>query len=236
MTDAALRIAILGDGLMGRAIHALAGEQGITVSGVVDRPMMQADTQRVREVLGDADVALEFTVPTAVVDNVALCLDVGCPVVVGTTGWYDQLSSVVARVEASGGAMLWAPNFSVGVAVLTRLVERAGRLASALEGFDAHLVETHHTKKRDAPSGTAIVLERAMASGLGRPVPTTSIRQGHAPGTHEVTLDGPYERITLAHEARDRCVFAHGALVAARWLRGRSGVYTMDDVLGMEDR
>jgi 4-hydroxy-tetrahydrodipicolinate reductase len=124
---------------------------------------------------------------------------------------------------------------SLGVALLTQLVKRAGHLAASLEQFDVQLLETHHRGKRDAPSGTAMSLERVMARELGRPIPITSVRQGHVPGTHEVTLDGPFERITLAHEARDRRAFADGALVAARWLAGRTGTYTMADVFAVEN-
>jgi 4-hydroxy-tetrahydrodipicolinate reductase len=119
--------------------------------------------------------------------------------------------------------------------LLTQLVKRAGHLAASLEQFDVQLLETHHRGKRDAPSGTAMSLERVMARELGRPIPITSVRQGHVPGTHEVTLDGPFERITLAHEARDRRAFADGALVAARWLAGRTGTYTMADVFAVEN-
>ena len=120
---------------------------------------------------------------------------------------------------------------SVGVAVFERVVAEAAHLFAQLRGFDAHLVETHHAAKRDAPSGTAGALAKTLSAGLRRPVPVTSIRTGHVPGTHEVVFDAPFEQVRLVHEARDRRVFAEGALVAARWLVGRRGVYTMADVL-----
>jgi len=231
-----LRIAIIGGGLMGHAVKELADERGITVAGMLDSAAMEDESGATKELLSGADVALEFSTPTAAVANIGVCLEAGCPVVVGTTGWYEQLQEVEASVEASGGSLLWASNFSLGVALLTKLVERAGELASSLEQFDVQLTETHHTLKRDAPSGTALTLEGEMSRAMGRSIPITSVRTGFVPGTHEVTLDGPFERITLAHEARDRRVFADGALTAAAWLHGRKGVFTMADVFDVENR
>jgi 4-hydroxy-tetrahydrodipicolinate reductase len=127
--------------------------------------------------------------------------------------------------------MLTAPNFSVGVAVFDRVVSEAARLFGQLDGFDAHLVETHHAAKKDAPSGTAGALARTASDALRRKIPVTSIRTGHVPGTHELIFDAPFEQVRLVHEARDRRVFAEGALIAARWLVGRRGVFTMQDVL-----
>jgi 4-hydroxy-tetrahydrodipicolinate reductase len=217
-------------------VRELADERGVTVVGMLDRAAMEDESGVTKDLLSGADVALEFSTPSTAVANIGVCLDAGCPVVVGTTGWYEQLPAVEASVEASGGSLLWASNFSVGIALLAKLVERAGELASGLEQFDVQMTETHHTAKRDAPSGTALTLEGEMSRALGRRVPITSVRTGFVPGTHEVTLDGPFERITLAHEARDRRVFADGALTAAAWLTGRKGVFTMADVFGEENR
>jgi len=234
MNHAPLRVTLLGMGRMGREIHALAQERGVTVMAALDEPDVLHDPDRVRAALAAADVALDFTAPGAAVGNVELCLGAGCPVVVGTTGWYDRLDEVTARVHAADGALLWAANFSVGVAVLAALARRAGELLSRVDDFQAHLVETHHAGKKDAPSGTGIVLAEAVSRSLGRAVPVTSVRTGHVPGTHELILDGPFEQVTLRHEARNRRVFADGALRAAAWLKGRKGVYTMHDVLGLE--
>ena len=127
-----------------------------------------------------------------------------------------------------------APNFSIGVAVFDRVVAEAAHLFAQLQGFDAHLIETHHAAKKDAPSGTAGALAKTVSGGLGRPIPVTSIRTGSVPGTHEVIFDGAFEQVRLVHEARDRRVFAEGALVAARWLIGKRGVFTMRDVLSSD--
>lgn len=235
MSDRGLRVALLGMGRMGREIRSLAEERSIHVVAALDEADVRPDPARARAALESADVALDFTVPGAVVDNVALCMSVGCPVVVGTTGWYDRLDEVTDMVRSSAGGMLWAANFSVGVVAMTALARHAGRLLRSASGFDAHLVETHHAAKKDAPSGTGIVLAKAAGEGLGRDVPITSVRMGHVPGAHELVFDGPFEQLVLRHDARNRRVFADGALLAAVWLRRRIGVYTMNDVLGLED-
>jgi 4-hydroxy-tetrahydrodipicolinate reductase len=228
MSEVAL--ALIGMGRMGRALAALAPERGFRVVAELDPA--RADYVGIsRDSLSGAQVAIEFTTPDAAPANARACAVANCPVVVGTTGWYDQLPAVAAEVERTGGALLTAPNFSIGVAVFDRVVAEAAHLFAQLRGFDAHLIETHHAAKKDAPSGTAGALARTVSAGLGRPVPVTSIRTGHVPGTHEVVFDAPFEQVRLVHEARDRRVFAEGALVAARWLVGRRGVYTMADVL-----
>ena len=124
-----------------------------------------------------------------------------------------------------------APNFSVGVAIFDRVVAEAARLFGGMDGFEAHMIETHHSAKKDAPSGTANKLARTAEAAMGRSLPITSVRVGAVPGTHELIFDAPFEQIRLVHEARDRRVFAEGALVAARWLVGRTGVFGMQDVL-----
>jgi 4-hydroxy-tetrahydrodipicolinate reductase len=220
-----LKVALVGMGKMGRTLAQLAPERGMRIVAEIDH-----DTPVTRDALNGADVAIEFSVPSAAVANIRACIAAGCPVVVGTTGWYDKLSSLGDEVNAAGGAMLTAPNFSIGVALFDRIVAHAAQLFSSVGGFDAAMIETHHNAKKDAPSGTGVSLANtARQSGLT--VPITSVRVGSVPGTHELVFDAPFEQIRLVHEARDRRVFAEGALVAARWLVGRTGVYTMQDVL-----
>lgn len=228
MSEVAL--ALIGMGKMGRALATLAPERGFRVVAELDRE--RDDYAGISaETLRGAQVAIDFTTPDAAAANARACAAAGCPVVVGTTGWYDQLPALSAEIERAGGAMLTAPNFSVGVAVFDRVVAEAAHLFAQLQGFDAHLIETHHAAKKDAPSGTAGALARTASAALGRSIPVTSIRTGYVPGTHEIVFDAPFEQVRLVHEARDRRVFAEGALVAARWLVGRRGVYTMADVL-----
>lgn len=228
MSEVAL--ALIGMGKMGRALATLAPERGFRVVAELDRE--RDDYAGISaETLRGAQVAIDFTTPDAAAANARACAAAGCPVVVGTTGWYDQLPALSAEIERAGGAMLTAPNFSVGVAVFDRVVAEAAHLFAQLQGFDAHLIETHHAAKKDAPSGTAGALARTASAALGRSIPVTSIRTGYVPGTHEIVFDAPFEQVRLVHVARDRRVFAEGALVAARWLVGRRGVYTMADVL-----
>ena len=219
-------LALIGMGKMGNALAELAPSRGFDVVARLDH------AHRItRESLNDAAVAIEFTTPAAAVGNVRACIAAGCPVVVGTTGWYDALPALREDVVRAKGALLTAPNFSLGVAVFDRVVAEAGRLFAGMPGFETHLLETHHSAKKDAPSGTAASLARSAAAALGRDVPITSVRVGSVPGTHELIFDGAFEQVRLVHEARDRRVFAEGALAAARWLIGRTGVFTMQDVL-----
>ena len=168
MSEVAL--ALVGMGKMGRALAALAPERGFPVVAELDRA--RPDYAGIsRDTLRGAQVAIEFTTPDAAPANARACAAAGCPVVVGTTGWYDQLPAVAAEVERAGGAILTAPNFSVGVAVFDRVVAEAARLFAHLDGFDAHLVETHHAAKKDAPSGTAGALAKTASAALGRAIP-----------------------------------------------------------------
>jgi 4-hydroxy-tetrahydrodipicolinate reductase len=226
-----MRLAIIGDGKMGRSIASLALERGHEVVAIIGLERNREGRAITREGLGNADVALEFTEPDAALANVIACVRAATPVVVGTTGWYANLPLVIAEVERRGGALIWAPNFSIGVAVLTAAAELVSRSLRDVPGFDAHLVETHHAAKKDRPSGTAAALSEAASRASGREIPITSVRVGHVPGTHELVFDAPFEQLRLTHEARDRRVFADGAIRAAEWLPGRRGVFTMRDVL-----
>lgn len=226
----AIRLAIIGPGKMGAAIAELAPAHGMAVVATIG-----ADSAVTPETLGNAQVAVEFTEPSAATANVRACVQAGCPVVVGTTGWYADLPAIADLVATGGGAVLWAANFSLGVHALSRIVRRAGAIFARLPGFDAALMEIHHAAKKDAPSGTARMLQNDFAAGGGGSVPITSIRVGSVPGTHSLVLDSAFEQIVITHEARDRRVFAEGALLAAGWLVGRHGVFTLDDVFGEEE-
>jgi len=224
------RLAIIGLGKMGRAIEQLAPDRGFEVVSRIDPKGGDAPTVS-RESLKSAEVAVEFSTPASAPGNIAAALAAGCAVVVGTTGWYERRKQIEQTVAKSGGAVLIAPNFSVGVAAFGAIVKAAARTLRAAEGFDAHLVETHHSAKKDAPSGTALRLGSIAAAEWGSEIPITSIRTGSVPGTHELVFDAPFEQIRIEHIARDRRVFADGALRAAAWLIGRSGVFSMQDVL-----
>lgn len=229
-------LAIIGDGKMGQAIRQLAVEKGWRVTAVVGERESADGVGISRRSLGEPDVAVEFTQPGAAAANVMACLRERVPVVVGTTGWYDALPEVTRLATETETAVLWSPNFSLGVNVMIELARYAGRLMRTLDDFDAHIVETHHSKKKDAPSGTAIAIAKAASDALERPIPATSVRTGSVPGTHELIFDGSFEQLSLTHLARDRRVFAEGALKAAGWLVGKKGVFTMRDVLELSAR
>jgi 4-hydroxy-tetrahydrodipicolinate reductase len=230
------RIAIIGDGKMGQVIRELAVERGWTVAAMLGERESAGGSGINKTTLGNAEVAVEFTQPDAAAANITASLRAGVPIVVGTTGWYDALPEVTRIAKETGSGLLWSPNFSLGVNVLIELARYAGTLMRPLEGFDAHIVETHHTRKKDAPSGTAIAIGKAASDTFDRPISTTSIRVGSVPGTHELIFDGMFEQLSLTHLARDRRVFAEGALQAADWLIGKKGVFTMRDVLNLPAR
>jgi 4-hydroxy-tetrahydrodipicolinate reductase len=227
----ARKIAVIGDGKMGRTIADMAKARGWTVTTVLGEKENPDGSGITRESLQGAEVAIEFTEPKSAARNIRACVTAGCPVVVGTTGWYDSLDALTAEVERADGTMLWSANFSIGIQIFLDLARRAGALVADMEGWDARIVETHHTAKKDAPSGTAIVIEQSAREGLGRKVPITSIRTGSVPGTHELILDSQSEQLSITHIVRDRAVFAAGALAAADWLVGKRGVFTMRDFL-----
>jgi 4-hydroxy-tetrahydrodipicolinate reductase len=220
------RVLVIGDGKMGTAVASVAAERGCTVVAVNGPSEMQRGLTR-----GMADVAIEFTEPKAAAANVRACLAARIPVVSGTTGWDVELERVRDEARRDGATMLHAPNFSIGVQLMKQLVETSARFTSRLAAHDfvLHLIETHHAEKLDAPSGTAKMLARVAAHALGRELPVTSVRVGRVPGTHELVLDAPFEQIRVTHEARDRRVFADGAVAAANWIVDRTGVFTFED-------
>ena len=227
-----LPIALIGYGRMGRAIDALASDCGCVVVARLGRA--DADAGIESGALDGAAVALDFTNPASAPDNVVRLARRGVSVVVGTTGWNASLAEVRSLVEAAGAGVVHAPNCSLGVNLFLAAVERVAPLFASRGDFGAWIHETHHARKRDAPSGTAVVLEAALrASGYAGDVDVSSTRAGYVPGTHTVGFDAVFDTITLTHVARDRATFARGALEAARWIPGRRGWFGMRDVLGL---
>ena len=226
-----MRIAIVGNGRMGRAVAELAEERGHAVH-VIGHRENAGGAALTRERLAGVEVAIEFTRPDAVPGNLERLIEAGIPTVTGTTGWSAELPRIERLVRARGGAFLHAANFSVGVHLFLRAArDLAGRLAGRPE-FEAFILEEHHAAKRDAPSGTATMLrEGAQEADPGREYPITSVRAGSIPGTHVLTFDGPHETISLSHVARSRKGFAAGALAAAEWLPGRPGVHDFETML-----
>jgi 4-hydroxy-tetrahydrodipicolinate reductase len=226
------RILLVGYGKMGKLVESLAGDYGCEIAGIVDPLLGQetVDSERWTAV----DVAVDFSSPDAVKTNLPALARRRINLVVGTTGWASQEAELKEIAAQSGIGVVAAPNFSTGVVVFEAIVAHAARLLSPQAEFAGFLHEAHHGAKKDAPSGTALLLKDAMMrSGFSRPIDVSSTRAGHIPGTHVVGFDGPAETITLTHTARDRSAFARGALAAAQWVQGRRGWFTMRDVLGL---
>jgi len=219
----------VGHGRMGRLVEHLATDHGCEVAGVAD---LEPPLQTVLASVGAVDVAIDFSQPDAVFGNLSALAAKGVSVVVGTTGWQDHEPALRRLAEQAGIGVFASANFSVGMNIFRHLVEEAAR-AFAGVNVGAWIHEKHHDKKKDAPSGTALLLKAAMdAGGYPRQVDVSSTRAGFIPGLHEVGFDGASETVTLTHTVRDRAVFAHGALEAAKWLRGRRGWFTMRDMIG----
>ncbi len=218
---------------MGRLVESLAPEYGCEVAGIIDIHSAAADGPE-SDRWTKVDVAIDFSSPSAVAVNAPALARGGVNLVVGTTGWQKDEAAVRAAVEAAGTGIVVAPNFSAGVVIFEAVVAQTAAFFAAQADFGAFVHEAHHAAKKDAPSGTALALKRAMErAGFTRPIDVASTRAGYIPGTHTIGFDGPAETITLSHVARDRSAFARGALVAALWVKGKRGWFTMKDVLGL---
>jgi 4-hydroxy-tetrahydrodipicolinate reductase len=222
-SDQPLRLLIVGYGKMGRLIEQLADEAGFTVAGTIDVGNPE---------WADADVAVDFSTAEALLNNFGQYVQRRLPVVIGTTGWSEHAARLRGDAERARLGVVAAANFSIGVNIFQIVVAEAARLMSAQDQYGAWIHEAHHATKRDAPSGTALVLRDVMVgAGFGRSIDMSSTRAGTIPGTHTVGFDAASDTIHLTHVARDRRGFAGGALLAARWIQGRQGWYTMQDVL-----
>jgi 4-hydroxy-tetrahydrodipicolinate reductase len=227
-----MNIAIVGPGKMGTAVAALAETRGHHIHTVVNRMENAGGRALTNERLEGADVAIEFTRPDAAVANLERLIKLGIPSVTGTTGWTEALPRIAGLVEERKGALLYAANFSVGMHLFLRAARELARCFRGRPEFMVSILEEHHAAKVDAPSGTALLLQRQLwVEEPGRRFPITSVRAGTTPGTHTLTYEGPHETVTMSHVAKDREVFASGALAAAEWLLGRKGVFTFEEML-----
>jgi 4-hydroxy-tetrahydrodipicolinate reductase len=214
---------------MAQAIRAEAEAAGETVVTTIARGENVAGQAITAARLTGVDVVFEFSTPEAVVDNLRALQPLGLAVVCGTTGWDAAREGIEASWRDGPGALLAASNFAIGVHLFLHAARVLASASAGQAAFDGFLHERHHAAKRDAPSGTGLRLQEAARAGdPTRDWPITSVRAGSIPGEHELVLDAPYESITLRHVARDRRVFAAGAVTAGRWLRGRRGVFTLD--------
>ena len=225
-----LKLAVIGHGAMGRLVEARGRGQGHEVGAVVTSAEASWDAGRLAEALRGHDVAVDFSVAEAVPRNVEACCLAGVPLVVGTTGWLGELDAVRRSVESAGGALIYGANFSIGVNMFYRVAAHAARLLAPF-GYEAYIEESHHSRKKDAPSGTALRLREVIAPAFPEKVGIASTRAGHIPGTHRAGFDSAADTVTLEHVARSREGFAAGALLCARWIQGRRGVFEFSQAL-----
>ncbi len=216
-----MKIALIGYGQMGKSVHRLAEEKAHEVF-VVSKDMAG---------LRGCDVAIDFTVADAVQRNVEACVAAGVPLVEGTTGWNDKRGEIERIVRDGNGAMVYGANFSVGVNLFYRIAEYAGALFAKFSEYEAFIEEQHHSRKKDAPSGTALKLKEIVSRHV-EVGDVAATRAGNIPGTHRVGFDGPADQITLVHTARSREGFALGALIAAEWIAGKNGVFEFSEIIG----
>ena len=236
-----MKAAIIGYGKMGREIERILTERGHEAALIID-------TDNAHELdaahLAGIDVALEFTTPETAYRNIRTCIECGVAAVSGTTGWTDRLGELQELCRERGGALFYASNYCLGVNLMFRLNRQLAAMIDRVGGYDVRIEEVHHTQKKDAPSGTAITLAEGIISEIGRKtgwvnepsddlsqIVVTSLREGAVPGTHTVTYESDDDRIELKHTIKNRRTLALGAVVAAEFLCGKKGVYTMDDLL-----
>jgi len=235
-----MKIALLGYGKMGQVIERIALERGHEI-------VLKKDEFNTYDGLSTADVAIDFSVPTAAVANISSCFHANVPVVSGTTGWLEHYDEVEALCSEKQGGFISSSNFSLGVNIFFGLNEYLAKIMSQFDSYKVSMEEIHHTQKLDAPSGTAISLAKGviensayanwtMEDPKSNEIHIEAKRIGDVPGTHTVTYDSIVDSIELKHTAHNREGFALGAVIAAEWLAGKKGIYTMKDVLNLESK
>jgi 4-hydroxy-tetrahydrodipicolinate reductase len=225
-------LAIVGHGKMGRLIEQLAPEYGFDVRLTLNGGTNSCGAGLAKENLRGVDVAMEFSTPSAAAQNIQQLAALGVPVVSGTTGWLQELACVRETVQANGSALVWSPNFSVGVYRFRQIIAEAASAFAAEDEYQAWGWEVHHSAKRDALSGTLLaVAEEMKQAGFARAISLSANRAGAHPGTHEIGFDSSSDTITIRHTARSREGFARGALRAARWIVGKHGVFEFREIV-----
>jgi len=222
-----MRVVLIGYGAMGQLVEAGARKGGDEVGAI----LTSKDSDHLEEKLRGHDVAIDFSIGDAVLKNIEACARAKVPLVEGTTGWKQHEAHAKQIVNEHSGAMVYGANFSIGVNLFYRITKQAAALFAAVEGYAPFIEEAHHNRKRDAPSGTALKLRDVMSEHLGPDIPTSSTRAGFIPGTHRVGFDSEADQVLLTHTARSRQGFASGALLAAHWIVGRTGVFEFGEVI-----
>lgn len=225
-----MKIALIGYGAMGKLIGKLAEEKGHEISVVVDDADAGLSAAELAEKIKGVDVAIDFTVAEAVRRNVEACVAASVPLVEGTTGWNDQRENIEQIVREGNGAFVFGANFSIGVNLFYRIASHAAELFAKFDEYETFIEEQHHSRKKDAPSGTALKLKDVVSKHI-KVGDISATRAGNIPGTHRVGFDGPADQILLEHTARSREGFALGAIMAAEWAVGKKGFYEFSDVM-----
>ncbi|WP_299625093.1 4-hydroxy-tetrahydrodipicolinate reductase [uncultured Tenacibaculum sp.] len=232
-----MKIALLGYGRMGKEIEKIAQERG--------HEIVIRDNGEETYDIKSADVAIDFSIPNAAFNNITNCFKNNVPVVSGTTGWLDKYDDALEICKANNGGFIYASNFSLGVNIFFELNNQLAKMMSALDQYKVDIEEIHHTKKLDAPSGTAITLAEGIIDNSERKsweldgeatqenIPITAIRTPDVPGTHTINYNSVVDAIEIKHTAHNRKGFALGAVIAAEWLQNKQGVFSMRDVLNI---
>ena len=222
-----MKIALIGYGKMGQMIEKIALSRGHFVVARMTTDLWDM------EALQQADLCMEFTHPHCVMENVKRAALAQKDIIIGTTGWQDQMREVQSLVKESHIGALYSPNFSIGVHLLLEIIAHTSKIMNAFEEYDVAAVEYHHNQKKDHPSGTALEIAKTIEENMERidKVPFSSVRCGSFPGTHTILFDSPCDTISISHEARNREGFAKGAVIAAEWLLGKKGLYTFDQCM-----
>jgi len=226
-----MKIALIGYGAMGKIIRALAENKTHEIAVVIDEEDANLSAERFAEKLRGVNAAIDFSTAEAVMRNVEACLIANVPLVEGTTGWNAERETIKNLVEAKNGAFVFGANFSIGVNLFYKIADYASELFSNFEDYEAFIEEQHHSRKRDAPSGTALKLKEIIHKNIRKDFSVSSTRAGAIPGTHRVGFDGAADQILLEHAARSREGFASGAILAAEWIVGKKGFYEFTDVI-----
>lgn len=216
---------------MGQLVAKQATNAGMDIGLILTSRHGAPSPQELAELLTGHDVAIDFSVGERVLSHIEACARAGIPLVEGTTGWNSQEAEARKIIAQFDGALVYGANFSIGVNVFYKLVKHAAELFQKLDDYEPFIEEAHHSRKRDAPSGTALRIKEIMAASVKKPIPISSTRAGNIPGTHRVGLDSAADQITLSHVARNREGFASGAVAAAKWIVGRKGIYEFSQVI-----
>jgi 4-hydroxy-tetrahydrodipicolinate reductase len=226
-----MKIALIGYGAMGKLIKKLAEDKNHEIVAIVHESDAELSAEELAPKLKGADAAIDFSIAEAVRRNVEACLIAEIPLVEGTTGWNAEKEMIKKLVEGKNGAFVFGANFSIGVNLFYRIADYAAEVFAKFDDYETFVEERHHSRKKDAPSGTALKLKEIVHAHIEKEFSVSSTRAGNIPGTHIVGFDGAADTVELIHAARSREGFASGAITAAEWIVGRKGFYEFTDVM-----